>query len=304
MEGFLLNNDNIRLQDLLTRAASLKPNKVDGLNALDTQYYIKHLLKKVFSIFSFDNLPTNWDYDYLLYHLFVDGIVGVCDTAVGVVPLKCGFCGDLNIYDKMTELIFTNCVLGNFTKKLGESCWYLHINPDFTGAMDLVHKYAVLLSMCDSSVNINLLNSRVSFIGEAADQSQANVLKKMYTMLSKSEPCVVYKKGTGDKELKWYWNNVKQSYVANDIMDTKRRIMAEFLTEIGLKVANTEKKERLIAVEANSTSEEKNSAIYIWKRNLENDVKKINDMFGLNIEVTVNNHGGDDFVTTGHVALE
>lgn len=290
----------VALQDLIARSLNVKPRDVVGIDVISSQYYTRDLLRKVYAIFDFNNLPNTWDRDYLLEHLFIDGMVGITDTIAGVVPLKCGFSGKLNIYDKCTELIFANSVLGNFTRELGKDAWYLHLNPDYAGVMDMVNKYAVLLGMCDASVNLNLLNSRVAFIGEAVDQSQANVLKKLYTMISKSEPCVVYKKGSSDKELKWYWNNVKQCYVANDIMDTKRRIMAEFLTEIGLKVSNTEKKERLVSSEANSTVEEKNSSIYVWKTNLENDVEKINKMFDLNIEVSVNVFGGVDNATSGY----
>ena len=93
--------------------------------------------------------------------------------------------------------------------------------------------------------------------------------------------------------MSWFWNNVKQSYVANDIMDTKRRIMAEFLTEVGLKVSNTETRERLVSDEVNSQEEEKNSAIFIWKKNLEDDIAIVNKMFNLNVRLVVNKHGGD-----------
>lgn len=295
---------NVEFNDLVARTLNIKPKDVVGMDVISSQYYVRDLLRKVYAIFDFKNLPDTWDKDYLMEHLFIDGLVGVTDTVVGVVPLKCGFSGKINIYDKCTELIFANSVLGNFTREIGKDACYLHLNTDFSGVMDLVNKYAVLLGMCDASVNVNLMNSRVAFIGEAADQSQANVLKKLYTMISKSEPCVVYKKGSNDKELKWYWNNVKQCYVANEIMDTKRRIMAEFLTEIGLKVSNTEKKERLISSEANSTEEEKKSSIYVWKRNLEADVEKINEMFGLGIQVVVNNFGGENSVITGYDEVE
>lgn len=291
MEVSILND--IALQDLIARYKGVNPKSVIGMEVLSTQHYVDTLLKKVYGVFTIENIPDKWEYDYVLSHLFIDGIVGITDTSVGVVPLKCSFCGKLNIYDRMTQLIFTIPALGDsFTRTIYEDTMYLHINGDFRGCMDLVNKYAVLLAMCDASININLLNSRVAFIGEAANQSQAKVLQKLYTNISKGDPCVVYRNADSQHGMSWYWNNVKNTYVANDILDTKRRIMAEFLTEIGIKVSNTEKKERLISDEANSQTEEKNNAIYIWKKNLEDDITIINKLFGLSLKLVVNDNGG------------
>lgn len=291
MEVSILND--IALQDLIARYKGVNPKSVIGMEVLSTQHYVDTLLKKVYGVFTIENMPDKWEYDYVLSHLFIDGIVGITDTSVGVVPLKCSFCGKLNIYDRMTQLIFTIPALGDsFTRTIYEDTMYLHINGDFRGCMDLVNKYAVLLAMCDASININLLNSRVAFIGEAANQSQAKVLQKLYTNISKGDPCVVYRNADSQHGMSWYWNNVKNTYVANDILDTKRRIMAEFLTEIGIKVSNTEKKERLISDEANSQTEEKNNAIYIWKKNLEDDITIINKLFGLSLKLVVNDNGG------------
>lgn len=291
MEVFILND--IALQDLIVRYKGVNPKSVIGMEVLSTQHYVDTLLRKIYGVFTIEGIPDTWDYDYLLSHLFIDGIVGITDTSVGIVPLKCGFCGKLNIYDRMTQLIFTIPALGNsFTRTIYDDAMYLHINGDFRGCMDLVNKYAVLLAMCDASININLINSRVAFIGEAANQSQAKVLQKLYTNISKGDPCVVYRNADSQHGMSWYWNNVKNTYVANDILDTKRRIMAEFLTEIGIKVSNTEKKERLISDEANSQTEEKNNAIYIWKKNLEDDIAIINKLFDLSLKLVVNDNGG------------
>ena len=288
MGGFTLNND---YDDLIAMIKNVKPKNVNGLDNTSAQYYTANLLKKIFAVFTIENIPDTWDYDYLINHLFINGIIGVSDTSVGVVPLKCGFTGDLNIYDKPTQLLFTNVVLGSFTKTINKDCVYLHINNDFSGVMGLVNKYAVQLAMCDASIGMNLLNSRVAFVGEASNQSQAKVLQKIYTLISKGEPCVVYKNQGIDKGMNWYWNDVKRTFIADTILECKKAIMDEFLTEIGVKTTNTLKKERLVTDEANSSMEEKEISIYTWKKNLENDITKVNKMFGLNLSLVKNEFG-------------
>ena len=130
MEVSILND--IALQDLIARYKGINPKSVVGMETLSTQYYVDTLLKKIYGVFTIDGIPDNWEYDYLLSHLFIDGIVGITDTSVGIVPLKCSFCGKLNIYDRMTQLRFTIPALGDsFTRTIYEDTMYLHINGDF-----------------------------------------------------------------------------------------------------------------------------------------------------------------------------
>lgn len=284
-------------QNLINMLSQPKPREVYSLENAASAYYRHLLLKKCYAIFEFTNLPEWWDYDYLVSNLFIDGVVGVSDTTNGIVALQCGLSG-INIYNKPTTLVFANPILGNFEKRIHVDGELLHLNADYCGVMPLVNKYAYQLAACDASIDMNLLNSRVAFIGEAATQGQAKTLEKMYTDISKGKPCVVYRNAGSEKGMSWYWNNVKQSFVADTILDCKARIMAEFLTEIGIKTSNMSKKERLISDEVNSKNEEKDSAIWFWKKNLTEDCKRINKMFGLNIGIKVNNFdsdGGDDF---------
>ena len=65
--------------------------------------------------------------------------------------------------------------------------------------------------------------------------------------------------------------------------------MSEFLTEIGVNNANTDKKERLTdnEVEANDSEIQLNGGY--WLENIKEGIKKTNQMFGLNISVDLKN---------------
>lgn len=285
-------------QNLINMLTQPKPREVNGLENVAAANYRHLLLKKCFAIFEFTDLPDWWNYDYFVSTLFIDGVVGVSDTTSGIVGLQCGLSG-INIYNKPTTLIFANPILGNFSRTIHVDGELLHLNADYSGVMPLVNKYAYQLASCDASIDMNLLNSRVAFVGEASTQGQAKTLEKLYTDISKGKPCVVFRNAGSEKGMSWYWNNVKQSFVADTILDCKARIMAEFLTEIGIKTSNMTKKERLVTDEVNSRNEEKDSAIWFWKKNLEEDCKRINKMFGLKIGVRVNNFDSERSVEDG-----
>ena len=65
--------------------------------------------------------------------------------------------------------------------------------------------------------------------------------------------------------------------------------MSEFLTEIGVNNANTDKRERLTdnEVEANDSEIQFNASF--WLENIREGIEKANKMFGLNITVDLKN---------------
>ena len=82
------------------------------------------------------------------------------------------------------------------------------------------------------------------------------------------------------------FNNVKQNFVADDILVTQRKIINMFLTEIGITTANTEKKERLVTDEANAANVECYMNVQHWLDCLNEGFRQVNDMFP-EIDVTV-----------------
>ena len=207
--------------------------------------------------------------------------------------LSCGYSG-INVYNKPTKVMISNTVLGTFERTIHEDCELLYINylnGHFLSCDRIVNRYALLLAQCDGSLNVNLINSRVAhvFIGES--DAQIKSYKKMYDEISNGKPCAFIKNsknGTPLDNSKLDVLNVKNTYVANDILLTKRTIMNEFLTEIGINNANTNKRERLVTDEVNVNDEETNALLMLWKDTMSQCFERINKMFNTNINVKVN----------------
>ena len=73
-------------------------------------------------------------------------------------------------------------------------------------------------------------------------------MKKMYDDVSCGNPIVIINdsisKKINDSAVNFH---VKENYIASDVNILKEQIKNEFLTEIGIANANTEKRERLIS---------------------------------------------------------
>lgn len=269
--------------DLAKNFFATKPKEVDGIANTSALYYRKWMLKKIFSRFEFENLPTSWDLDYLLTTLFIDGIVCVCDTELGVLPLNCGVTG-INVFNHPTQCQIVNPILGSFTKDIDEDCILIKLQFNFSGCTQMLDRYSALLSMCDSAIAVNLMNSKVAFIGLASSKAQAESMKKMYDDISCGNPAV-FVKGDNINSENFFFNNIKQNFVADDIQLLKRKIVNEFLSDIGINNTNLDKRERLTDDEVTANNEEVLYSIEHWFSNIKEGIEKVNIMFNLDISV-------------------
>lgn len=254
-------------------------------------------LKKLFGAFEFGGIPDEWDYDYMLTNLFIHGYIAITDTSAGVVPLRCGITG-VDIFDHPTRAIFANAVLGNFERNLyGDNpttdCALVKIQYDFMGVMPVVDRYAALLALCDNSIAVNLRNSKVAFIGLVSSKQQAATFEKLYRDIDGGKPAVYAKKGDGLSTDDIYYNHVRETYIANDVQLLKQSIKNDFLTEVGLNNANTDKRERLIVDEVNANNDEVQANVQHWLDNIREGLRRANALFGLNLSVSLRKFDGE-----------
>lgn len=283
---------DIGYNDLVSNYLTPKPKDVRGLNNTSYLFYRTQLYQKIFSIFNFKNIPDTWDIDFIYDNLFVKGYLGIFNHNGVNYCLDCGFSG-INVYRKPTEIIVSNPILGNLNKKIGSECellYFSYLNGTMYGVESLVKRYALLLSQCDGSLNTTLINSRVAHVFECDNDADVQTVKKIYDEVSQGKPAIYVKKGKNpiEKVSQKDYLNVKNTYIGNDILMTKRTIISEFLTEIGINNANTTKRERLNADEVNANNQEVMCLVSVWLNTMNRCFEKINKMFDLNCSVEFN----------------
>ena len=248
-------------------------------------YYEMMLLRKAISIYEIEGLPDNWDKDYILTKIMRNGFICITDTPAGVLPLECGISG-VNVFNHPTTCNIANPVIGSFIRTIDDDCALVKLQYNYAGINDILAHYATQLSDCDSSIAVNLMNSKVTFIGLVGSKNQAQSMKMMYDQITQGKPAV-FVRGDQINQDSIFYNHVKENFVAGDIQMLKRKIMSEFLTEIGVNNANTDKRERLTddEVRANDSEIQLNSSY--WLEEMQEGFNKANDMFGLNIRIRV-----------------
>lgn len=258
------------------------PKSVNDITNNSFFYYQVQLMTKLKSVLTVSGYPSNWNIDNMWDVLLTNGYIPVVKTDIGTLALEGGFYGQ-NMYYMPTNVLVNNPVLRDIDEKIGEKGELLYINYEynkFQGVMSLINRYAVLLANIDCSLNVSLYNSRLAHVFEAETDAQLKSLQKMYDDVSRGNPAVFLKKGMkniGKENDSSYFLNVKNTYIGNDLLLTKRSIMNEFLTEIGINNANTDKRERLNSDEVNANNSEVRCTIVRFIDTLNECAKKINE---------------------------
>lgn len=269
--------------------SQVTPNTVHVKNVGLTRFFQRYLLQKAISVFKW-NLPENWSRDYFLYVLYCWGFIAIVNTdKFGVIPQGCGLKGYNVFYQPRSAIIQNPLLSGTLEPVIGKQCTLLKLQPDYGGIMDLVSFYAQEMALASEAIDVNLLNSKLSYVFTASNKNAAESLKKLYDRIASGEPAVVIDKNlyNDDGSVSWeaFQQNVGQNYIAGDLLSDMRKIEAEFDTKIGIPNANTDKKERLITDEVNANNVETRNLPELWLESLQKGCKEANAMFGINISV-------------------
>lgn len=280
-----MSKKSIQERDLLNRYFAIEPASVEGLNNTSTIYYTQQLIKKMFGVFEISGIPDGWDINYIKERIFLDGRLCITDTAMGVLPLQTGVSG-LNVFNHPTECVIANPVLGSLTRTIDEDCALVLLQFDYGNAWPMINRYAALLASCDGSIAVNLINSRVCAIFGAESKKEAESYKIMYDQITIGKPGVFVGETMAKKlSERLMYNRVKESYVADEIEDLKHRLLDDFLSDLGIDNANTDKRERLVTPEVDSNYQEIRAGAQHWIDNIQHGFDKANELYNLNLRI-------------------
>lgn len=272
--------------DLVRRYYSPRPNDVDGLNSISNVYYTERLIRLLFGTYDISGMPETWDRNYVYERLFLDGKLCITDTALGVLPLKCGVTG-INVFDHPTTCIIANVVLGNLERTIGEDCALVHLQYNYGNVWTILRRYSTLLSMADCSLAVNLITSPTTHIFGAENKAEAESFKRMFDDMTQGKPGVFINSKLAQRlQDSFVVNKAKENFIGEEIENVKQRIINNYLTEIGVTNANTEKRERLVNAEIESNEQEVACSAQNWLETVQEGFDMANSLYGLNLRIT------------------
>lgn len=270
--------------------AYIRPSTIHSQENANTWYFRRYLLQKILSVYEFENIPETWSKDYFFFTLFLWGFVAVIKTdKFGVIPQHCSLFG-YDVFYRPTNVNIANPLLkGNLTPKIGVECELIKLQPDYGSCWDIISYYAGLLALATESLEVNLVNSKLAYVFACQDKTTAESFKKMYDKINEGNPAVFADKklfdDNGDPLWTTFQNNLKQNYVAGDMLNDMLKIDARFCTEIGIPNVNMAKKSGVTDNEVEANNIDTKSKAALWLETIQDGLKKVNDMFDLNITV-------------------
>lgn len=264
-------------------------------------YHRQYLWDFLEVLFKWSGIPDTVDLRFFNDKLITDGWAPVVyyDEKRGYLTFD-GAKSGLDWYYRPTTYRSTNPVLKakqyevsyyDNVKKNGacicfNTCDYRH-PVSFT---QLVEVYAYKLAQADVSIVVSLENSRATLVPAVSDkESAARVVDALKDIYAGKPATIAYKNSfSGQPDFQIIPIKAKDNIITAELTDSKRQIMAEFLTRIGINVTPVDKKERLVAAEATSNSQEiyLNGCIYLEAR--ERFCKDLQATFGLDAGVVIN----------------
>lgn len=269
---------------------SYKPSTMLCTNNAEVDFYERSLYERVESNLVF-TMPKEWDEAYFKYVLMGVGYIAIVNTEkYGVIPQWCSLTG-IGLFLQPTHVNIHNQYVNINSAQIGKDCALIKFTHDYTGIWDIIHHYAEKLAIASTSVDMNMFNSRLAYIIGAKNKANAETIKKAIDNINAGNPNVVINTklscGESPDSPLWeeYSRDVKQSYIATDILNDMQTIMNDFDSEIGIPNANINKKERLITDEVNSNNAETMSRILTWIDSMKPGLEMANKLYGLNLSV-------------------
>lgn len=267
----------------------INPSTVHVTNTGLQWYFKRYLLQKAIAVFEW-TLPESWNRDYFLYVLYCWGFIGVVNTdKFGVICQGAALKG-YGVYYQPTHLVIANPLLtGILEPEIGTQAALIKLQPDYRGVMDRINFYADMLALSAETAGVDLVNSRLAYVFGAQNKQQAESFKKMFDGIASGQPAQFVDKSLFNEDGTPNWllfnQNIKNTYIAGDILDDMRKWELKFDTDFGINNASIEKKERMLVDEVNSNNEE----IRLWSdlalEQLQNGCAEARRLFGINIDV-------------------
>lgn len=269
-----------------------KPSTLKTYNNATFAYWARALFER--AAYSIDiTLPDPWQDDrkgIFYWWLFMRGFIVIYEEPkMGLVFQPC----TVNRYDfyyRPVEAIVCNPYVpegaeGSRTMVIGKECEIVKLNPDRKGVADIIAFYASKLANLSLSVDLSIINTRFAKIMAARNKAAAETLKKVLDKVNQGEPAVIVDEKLLDDRTdkaspfqEFGIDHLKDQYITNLQWQDIRNILSDFDEEIG--ITRYEKKERLVAYEAEAVEQSAVPRVTVWMDTLNSCFKAVNKHFG------------------------
>ena len=256
-------------------------------NLTFTDYYYRLMLLSR-SLFEWKNLPNGIDEKWIEKYLFTEGsCMFFKDETKGFMVTKCTH-EKLNYYDEPvmlrphgTNLAFMDSLENN------KDCILIRNNDECIPTHFTIQLYAYRLADISRTIDVNINLMKMPYIIKGTEK-QISTLKNIMAQRSDNEPVIFIDKDLNTEGV-FEVLKTEAPIVFDKLEIEKHHIWNELMTFLGINNANMDKRERLVENEVESNNEQVEYSANAMLKARREAVKRINELFDLNIEVNFRN---------------
>lgn len=270
------------------------------------RFYFKQLTNIAASLFKWENLPSTVDERFLTENLILNGKICWTQFNSNIYALNGNIGGEPNVYYEPQFFIIANPILGSKEVRIRNRDGSDSIDglegilmgltdiDHFTdmgrngGLHGLIYQTAGLLADNTSSINCAQINGRATVAFTADSEALATTAEEVLKDIYAGKP---YRVLSQDILEKIQVNPLVQSgtnQTITTLIEARRSIYQDFYNQLGIGYQGNSKRERVNTAEVGLMRGCLDISLSNMIKNLKADLEKVNELFGTDIRVEIN----------------
>lgn len=257
-------------------------SKMNNLVFRDIFYRLMMISK---SVYEWKNLPNGMNEKWIEDYLFSEGrCVFFKDETKGYMVTALKQEGNLNFYNEEVYLRPYAVHYDDNGRVLENNvdCVIIKNNDESLPTSPTLQIYAHKLTTIDRTIDVNILAQKTPIIISCSEKERLSLLQ-FIDKRNDNEPVIFVTDKMNTSGIKV--DDLRTPPVFKDLELQKHMIWNEIMTYLGINNANMDKKERLVDDEVQANNEQVDACLNAGLKARQYAAKKINEIFGTNIEV-------------------